>query len=1242
MKKIYKELRNISLAFLASISFVSLSSAQFGCGSGVAITDGYTATGITTPGTGGAEDWNTNPTGTSISAFYWDDDVYLFEYTAGATAEEISMEIFTRNGYNGIGIFTTCTGTEFSGELDAANTTSSNATQIVNAILTAGQTVYIAIGQWGTPNDLDFDVTSFTVNTCLQPSALAQTAISTSSVDVDWTENGSATTWNVEVGPTGFTPGTSTEVAADNGNTAQTSTLSGLSGNTSYDVYVQADCGPGDQSFWEGPLTILTPPAVQIQVSTFPWYEDFEIGGTEWTTLNGTETNQWFVGSAVNNGGANSLYVTNDGGTSHAYDNGSTSVSFAYRDITMPATYVTAELSFDWLCDGEIGYNDYDYLSVWAVPLSQTIDAGTELTASGTAPTGVVDLTGAIGENTAFENATFTIPAAYAGESFRLVFQWDNDGSGGQQPPAAVDNISIQTFNCNAPYDLASSDEGQFGATVSWNDSISAPSFIVEYGPAGFTPGTGTTVTVADTFAVLTGLISDQDYDYYVSGECSDATFSSQVKGSFTTLVACAVPTSFALVEKTESSVELTWMVPVGGASTFTVEYGPAGFELGTGTSVTAPPTVITGLDSDTEYDFYVIAECGGTDGPSQPAGPVTVTTDIACEQPTNIVVSDIESNSGVITWDGHSATNWVIEYDTLGFTQGSSVNPLVNTGTTPYTLTGLDPAATYSIYVWADCGVGGTSLISGPVSFTTLPPCAAPTNLTVSDIGADTAVVEWDAHGTTNWVIEFDTLGFTPGNGTSIIENTTDNPFTLTGLSPEQTYDVYVWADCGADGLSDTLGPINFTTQPVCPAPTNLTVSDIGTDTAVVAWDAHGTTNWVIEFDTLGFTPGNGTSTIENTTDNPFTLTGLSPEQTYDVYVWADCGTDGFSDTLGPINFTTQPTCLAPTGLMATVNSSTTADLGWTENGSATEWQVQYGPAGFTLGSGNIESATANPHPITGLTGNTDYEFYVRSVCSIGDSSAWAGPFAFDTKYCGVSTTYTGDYITSIVSSNAEADVSYTATSQPAGSYSDQTAQTFEAYEGQVINFVTGYTGGSQTIKVWVDWNNNLDFEAAEMMVDTYGSTPQSYTLTVPTGTPLGDYRVRTRARWSTTAFGPCGEESYGSTIDFKLTIVAVPTCLKPSDVVVSNITTTSADVAWTNNNASTTWNIEYGPVGFTPGSGTTVNGVTNPYTITGLSDTTSYEVRVQSDCGSGDLSSWVNQQFTTEPNPIPAIDFC
>ena len=110
MKNRYKNfLRVFTLFSFFTFLLTYDSYAQFGCGTGVPITNGYTQMGITTPGTAGIEDWNTNPTGTSINSSYWDDDVYLFEYTAGATAENISMTIFTRNGWNGIGIFDDCT-----------------------------------------------------------------------------------------------------------------------------------------------------------------------------------------------------------------------------------------------------------------------------------------------------------------------------------------------------------------------------------------------------------------------------------------------------------------------------------------------------------------------------------------------------------------------------------------------------------------------------------------------------------------------------------------------------------------------------------------------------------------------------------------------------------------------------------------------------------------------------------------------------------------------------------------------------------------------------------------------------------------------------------------------------------------------------------------------------------------------------------------------------------------------------
>ena len=248
-------MKKITYLLIALVAFCWQSNAQFGCGSAVVITDGYTATGITTPGTGGAEDWNDNPTGTSISGSYWDDDVYLFEYTSGATAEEISMTINSNNTWNGIGIFDDCSGTAFSNEL-AANGSTGSGTRTVTATIAAGNTVYIAVGQWGTPNDLDFDVTAFTVTaiSCPDPSALTATNILTTSADLGWSELGTASLWNVEVVEAG---NAATGVATDVGVTNPFNKM-GLTPATNYEFYVQSDCAGDGTSAWVGPFAFTT------------------------------------------------------------------------------------------------------------------------------------------------------------------------------------------------------------------------------------------------------------------------------------------------------------------------------------------------------------------------------------------------------------------------------------------------------------------------------------------------------------------------------------------------------------------------------------------------------------------------------------------------------------------------------------------------------------------------------------------------------------------------------------------------------------------------------------------------------------------------------------------------------------------------------------------------------------------------------------------------------------------------
>jgi hypothetical protein len=96
-------------------------------------------------------------------------------------------------------------------------------------------------------------------------------------------------------------------------------------------------------------------------------------------------------------------------------------------------------------------------------------------------------------------------------------------------------------------------------------------------------------------------------------------------------------------------------------------------------------------------------------------------------------------------------------------------------------------------------------------------------------------------------------------------------------------------------------------------------------------------------------------------------------------------------------IDFDVVPvSCPPPESLSASNITPTTANLDWTETGSATAWEYQYGPAGFTP-SATGTPTTFKPKPISGLSANSGYDFYVRADCGAGFST-WAGPGSFTT----------------------------------------------------------------------------------------------------------------------------------------------------------------------------------------------------------------------------------------------------
>jgi hypothetical protein len=96
---------------------------------------------------------------------------------------------------------------------------------------------------------------------------------------------------------------------------------------------------------------------------------------------------------------------------------------------------------------------------------------------------------------------------------------------------------------------------------------------------------------------------------------------------------------------------------------------------------------------------------------------------------------------------------------------------------------------------------------------------------------------------------------------------------------------------------------------------------------------------------------------------------------------------------------------------------------------------------------------------------------------------------------------------------------------------------------------------------------------------------------------------------------------------------------CLDPDSVSVSGTTCTDAMVTWVSGALRTASAIEYGPVGFTPGTGFLV-GATSPATLTGLVAGTNYELYVMDSCGSGTSSGWTGPvAFSTSPLPVASF---
>ncbi|MBL4705855.1 MAG: hypothetical protein JKY54_15115, partial [Flavobacteriales bacterium] len=403
------------------------------------------------------------------------------------------------------------------------------------------------------------------------------------------------------------------------------------------------------------------------------------------------------------------------------------------------------------------------------------------------------------------------------------------------------------------------------------------------------------------------------------------------------------------------------------------------GFSQGTGTFLVAPsnPYNLTSLSPSSNYDFYVRAICAIGDTSLWSAAPGTFQT--ACGAIVAPFTETFATTSLPNCWsdDGNDA----YLFNTNGGYGAAVAGDHTSGGGTNY--------------AWVD-GSGSTgtfdTLTSPPIDVSGLTSatfCFSVFSDNVGDAGNNTINVEFYDGAAWNivaiiqqnlgaaWVdLSYDLSGFT----------ITGDTYVRFVINTNSTADAYN-NDILIDDISINNGGCPITA--ICIAPALVSTTNITTTSADLSWfENNGATSWQIEWDVAGFTQGTGTFVTTGT--NPHNLTGLTENTNYSYYLRTICGVSDSSIIKGPYNFTTLASCPFPSALTAVIVTPTSVDLGWTENGVANAWEIEWDVAGFTQGTGTVTLTGANPHNLSGLSASTSYEFYVRTICALLILACW------------------------------------------------------------------------------------------------------------------------------------------------------------------------------------------------------------------------------------------------------------
>ena len=363
------------------------------------------------------------------------------------------------------------------------------------------------------------------------------------------------------------------------------------------------------------------------------------------------------------------------------------------------------------------------------------------------------------------------------------------------------------------------------------------------------------------------------------------------------TASSCSPPSGLAFYNVTNNSATAYWTT--GGASNWIIQYGLSGFTPGSGMFMLATndTTDITGLMSQTTYDVYVKDSCGTTT--SFWNGPVSFTT--LCDPAVAPYMENFDSLALVSPYTDLPAC-WEPQ---TGPDFWDVTNDITNTGHTYLPNIGDHTSGTTN-YMWIDASsdITGNAMITGLIDMSALTtPFAGfwfASDNTTNTINHTISLDAWDGTGWVNVTTEsgnftgwVEVAGVVPAN----VPDTTK--FRIQAIAdPNGTSSTYYFNDLGVDDF--------FVMEaPNCPPPSGLSLVSVSNSDATITWTPGGTaTNWMIQYDTAGFTPGTGNFMASS--NDTATISGLMAQTSYDVYVKDSCSATSTSAWIGPLSITT------------------------------------------------------------------------------------------------------------------------------------------------------------------------------------------------------------------------------------------------------------------------------------------------------------------------------------------------